>query len=55
MTQVSWDVFLNGKWIDTVYFTDDCDEAYVKNSLINHDGYDPRIVIQHPAVRMKRK
>lgn len=28
---------------DTVYFTSDCDAEYVRNSLIDHDGYDPDI------------
>ena len=25
--------------VDEVYFTPDCDAQYVRNSLINHDGY----------------
>lgn len=41
----SWDVKLNGKVIDTVFYDDDCDADYVRRGLINHDGYDPRITI----------
>jgi len=40
-----WDVVLNGEIIDTVFFDDDCDAWYVKNSLVNHDGYDERIEV----------
>ena len=40
-------VYLNGKKIDTVFYSEnvnvDVDE--VKNSLVNHDGYDPRIKV----------
>lgn len=40
-----WAVFLNKKKIDSVFFDKDCDKEYVKNALIEHDGYDPEIVI----------
>lgn len=36
----AWNVYLNGKLIDTVFFNKNCDKDYVKDSLINHDGYD---------------
>jgi rubrerythrin len=39
----AWDVFLEGKIIDTVYFDEDIEADQVMDSLINHDGYDPRI------------
>jgi hypothetical protein len=42
----AWDVYLFGKCIDTVFFDDDCKSDYVKDSLINHDGYDASIVIR---------
>ena len=42
----AWDVYLNGKCIDTVFFMKGCDKEYVLNSLINHDGYDCRIKIR---------
>ena len=40
-----WKVYLNDQWIDTVFFNRDCDKDYVYRALVNHDGYDPRIVI----------
>ena len=64
MAMIAWDVFLRDdravadrandwtnhywKWIDTVFDSEkDADE--VKRSLINHDGYDPRIVVRRAA------
>lgn len=46
MTQKAWNVYLHGNWIDTVFYTLDCDAEYVRNSLINHDGYDSRIQVK---------
>ena len=43
---IAWDVYLGRKLIDTVFYTNDCDAEYVRNSLIEHDGYDCRIKIQ---------
>lgn len=57
--QIAWDVYgpsKNGRYrlgdtgmrydkIDTVFFNPDCDGDYVRDSLINHDGYHPDIVI----------
>ena len=31
--------------IDEVYFTKDCDAEYVRNSLVNHDGYSYAIKV----------
>lgn len=45
MKQNAWHVYLNGELIDIVFYDHDCDHDYVKNGLINHDGYDPRITI----------
>lgn len=42
----AWDVYLGRKQIDTVFYTKDCDAEYVRTSLINHDGYDYRIVVR---------
>jgi hypothetical protein len=42
---IGWDVYLNGKWIDTV-FDIETDPVEVKRSLVNHDGYDPGIVVK---------
>jgi hypothetical protein len=42
---IAFNVYLNGKLIDTVWFTGyTADEA--RASLINHDGYDPRIEVR---------
>ena len=39
MSSIGWNVYHNGKLIDTVFFTKDCDADYVKRALVNHDGY----------------
>jgi hypothetical protein len=39
-----YDVFLFGKWIDTVFFTGYTTEE-VRRSLIEHDGYNPNITV----------
>lgn len=43
--QYSYDVYLNGKLIDTV-FANYNDVEEMKQSLINHDGYDYRIKVK---------
>lgn len=43
---MSWNVYLNGREIDIVWYTKDCDAEYVRRSLIEHDGYDYRIVVR---------
>lgn len=51
---IAWDVYLvekdygleTLKWIDTVFYTVDCDKDYVRSSLINHDCYNPNIVVK---------
>ena len=44
----AFNVYLNGKLIDTVFYhksnKETCEE--VKISLVNHDGYDPLIVVK---------
>jgi hypothetical protein len=37
----------HGQWrlIDTVFYTEDCDRDYVRQSLIVHDGYSQNIQI----------
>lgn len=42
---IAWNVYLNGKLIDTV-FDRETDANEVKKSLINHDGYDHRIIVR---------
>lgn len=32
--------------IDTVFYDANCDADYVRNGLIDHDGYDPNIVVR---------
>jgi hypothetical protein len=41
-----WDIYLDGQLIDSVSFEYDIDEETVKSSLINHDGYDPNIIVR---------
>ena len=43
--QKSYDVYLGNRHIDTVFWVENSDAIEVKASLINHDGYDPRIVV----------
>jgi hypothetical protein len=46
MNQNAWKVILNGRVIDTVFYTNDCDAEYVYKSLVNHDGYSPDITVK---------
>jgi hypothetical protein len=50
---VAWDVFLNGKKIETVFHGSHANPGGakvtaedVKHGLVNHDGYDPGIVVR---------
>lgn len=49
---VAYDVYYNGKNIDTVFYNKyaeggaPLDARYVKESLVNHDGYPPNIVVR---------
>ncbi len=43
---MAWKVYLHGKLIDIVFFDVDCDHNWVYDSLVNHDGYDPAIVVK---------
>jgi hypothetical protein len=43
---MAWDVILNGKVVDTVWYTKDCDADYVRRSLVDHDGYNPNITVR---------
>jgi hypothetical protein len=42
----AYDVFLNGKKIDTVFYSHAEPVDDVKRSLVNHDGYDYNIVVR---------
>lgn len=46
--QRAFNVYLKGKLIDTVFYSakDSVDEKEVYDSLVNHDGYDPRIEVE---------
>jgi hypothetical protein len=46
--QKAFDVFLNGKEIDTVFYSAgaNVDAEEVRRSLIDHDGYDGRITVR---------
>jgi len=41
----AFNVSLNGKWIDTVFYNDGITKEEVKESLINHDGFDHNIKV----------
>jgi hypothetical protein len=43
--QKTWNVYLNGELIDTIFYFCNVDEDEVLQDLIEHDGYDPMIVI----------
>ena len=46
MAQQAWNVYLNGKLIDTVFWVPSANADEVKRSLIGHDGYDSGIVVK---------
>ena len=41
-----WNVYLNGKKIDSVFYDAHLDKDWVLDGLINHDGYDSNIVVR---------
>lgn len=46
MKHQAWNVYLNGKLIDTVFFDADIERDAIIRSLIEHDGYDPGITVR---------
>ncbi len=50
--QVAYNVYLAGRKIETVFYNEKCDggaaitAADVKQSLVNHDGYNPNIIVR---------
>jgi hypothetical protein len=42
---IFWNVYLKGELVDTVPYSSDCDAEYVTRSLVEHDGYDPSIMV----------
>lgn len=50
MKSQAYNVYLNGKLIDTVFYDKSFTAEEVRDSLISHDGYNPHIRV----VRSKR-
>jgi len=50
VAHVPWDVYLNGKWINRVYTERGLSVEIVKQSLVNHDAYNPAIEVQPGTV-----
>ena len=44
--QQAFDVYLNGRNIDTVFYSGPVDADEVRRSLIDHDGYDSDIEVR---------
>lgn len=42
----AWNVYLDGKKIDTVFYDSDCSADYVLRGLIDHDGYNSAITVK---------
>lgn len=51
MRHIPYDVYLNGKEIDTVFYGSKEPAADVRRSLIEHDGYDPGIIVKRRNTR----
>ena len=49
-----WDVYLNGKIIDSLYCDKNCDEWSIKDGLINHDNYHPNIKIRRRKINKNK-
>jgi len=41
-----WNVWLNGKLIDKVFYVDGFSSEEVKESLVDHDAYNPNIKVR---------
>jgi hypothetical protein len=41
----AWNVYLHGRLINTVFYLPSCDRDYVREGLINHDGYNSAIKV----------
>ena len=41
-----FNVYVNGRLVDTVFYTPGHTAEEVRVSLINHDGYSPAIVVK---------
>ena len=52
----AFDVFLNGRKIDTIFYKmKTVTEAEVRDSLVNHDCYDSRIVVRERDAARRRE
>lgn len=55
---IAWDVFITKEedgsiWcelIDTVFYNEDVEAQEVYKALVNHDGYDPKIVVRNDSI-----
>jgi len=47
-------VILNNKIIDTVFYVGGVCEEEVRVALINHDGYDPNIVVKREILHGRK-
>ena len=45
-----WNVYLNGKWVNKVFFVETETKEQILKSLINHDGFDSSIAIKKERV-----
>lgn len=43
--QQSWNVFIGDNLIDTVFYDKNLDADYVRDGLVNHDGYPAEIEV----------
>lgn len=41
-----YNIYIHGKWIDTTFFSDNVTKEEAYDNLVNHDGYDPEIVVR---------
>lgn len=44
---IEWKVYISGRYVTTVFYTKECDAEYVRNSLIDHDGYPNNIEVRN--------
>ena len=42
----TYNIYLNGKKINTVFYPEGTESSYVYDGLVNHDGYDQDIKIR---------
>lgn len=42
----SWNVYLDGAYLDTVFFSEDMSAKYVKGTLVTYNGFDKNITVE---------